>query len=401
MKNTLIILATLAAAGSTLAQTTYHDKNSQGKQNGDRQNQTGRDATTKSEKAAAPMFFSCDKVRGMEVVNSAGDAVGTIKDLILDRGSGDVAYVVLKSGTILGLGGKDTVVPFDAFGWNYQNKNVRLDVSPEQVKNWPEFNVERWKKSDRSEESLPRVLATQYYQGTLPVVTVTQGHEPERVHGKITKITRRYGEGTPEEVVVTVSDGGRTKQEVVLGPSWYLSGNNIILYRDADVDIQTVRVTRGGEQYVYASDITMDSRRVPLYGTNGWPHWTARDSSSMPPQGEYIDTPFVLSTEVDGKSVIARGEKTGEVEDLILDASGRRICFLAVDPSTLDARHLVPWSVVSTIGKDLVVLDASKDMIVASAKAPDDLSTLYASDTYKGIYRQYDVPEYGEGRQKR
>ncbi|MFO0832325.1 MAG: PRC-barrel domain-containing protein [Phycisphaerales bacterium] len=391
MKHRMILVATLAAAGSLAwAQDKHQDKNGQDQK---RQDQTKphdrRGQDTKSD-TRAPMFLSCDRVRGMDVKNSAGDSVGTIKDLILDRGSGEIAYIVLKSGTVLGMGGKDTVVPFDAFGWTYDGKNASMEVVPDQVKNWPEFDLDAWSKSNRSEDSLPRVLASRYYHGDAPQTSNVDGRSPERIHGKITKISRRSGDNVPEEVVITVNDGGRSRQEVVLGPSWYLSGNNVVLYRDADVDIDTIRVTRGGEQYTYASNITMDDRRVPLYSGTGWPSWSARAQGT--PQ-DYVDTPFVLSTEIDGKSVVARGEKSGEVEDIILDANGRRIAFLAVDPSALDDRHLVPWNIVSTVGKDMIMLDASKEMISLSAKAPSDLSTLYASDAYKAIYRTYDIPE--------
>lgn len=387
---TMVIVTTLGVIGASATAQDYRNKDREK----DRDKTTQRDSQRDGMKETAPLFLSGDAMRGMDAKNSAGDTVGSIKDLVVDRGSGEIAYVVFKSGTVLGMGGKDTVVGFDAFTFASDGKSVRLDVTADQVKSWPEFDMDRWKKTDRSEDSLPRVLATRYYTGTAPTVVMSEGKSPERVHGKITRITRRSDEGLPEEIVITLADGGK-KHEVVLGPSWYIAGNHILLVRDADVDIETVRVTRAGDQVVYAKSIGMNNRVVPLYGSAGWPSWSGSAES------EFVDTPFVLASEIDGRSVMARGEKCGEVENLVIDAGNQRIAFLAIDPSTMDDSHLVPWSVVTTIGKDAVVIDATHDQVVRSMKVPSELATLVNGDTYKGVYRSFDVNEPGTPRRRR
>lgn len=448
MKNAWIIVATLAAAGAPVVAQTGHQDTTQDKtrtkqRQQDQSTQQGqrdqRDTNRTGDAMGRPMFISCDQVRGMDVKNSAGDTVGTIRDLILDRGSGEVAFAVMKSGTILGLGGRETVVPVQSLRWDAENKNALLEVTTDQIRTWPEFDLDRWSRSDRSEQHLPRQLASQYYQGSWPQVTMAEGRETERIRGKVTRIDRQSTNGTPEEIVITVGDNNASQHQIVLGPSWYLSGNNVLLQRGANVDIEVVRVMRGGEQMMYASNITTDNnQRIPLYGESGWPSWSDRSNTmgkntdATTPSGtrsttgnndtrdndnrnnqprttdatntmtnDFIDTPFILSSEIDDKDVVARGEKCGEIDDVILDANAKRIAFLIVDPSPVDNRHLVPWGVVSTVGKDMVMLDASKDMITMSAKAPTDLSTLYASDAYKSIYRTYDVAEPGMHRSPR
>jgi sporulation protein YlmC with PRC-barrel domain len=49
-------------------------------------------------------IISSDKVEGTAVYNTAGDKLGSIDDLMIDKRSGEVRYAVLEFGGFLGLG---------------------------------------------------------------------------------------------------------------------------------------------------------------------------------------------------------------------------------------------------------------------------------------------------------
>ena len=49
---------------------------------------------------------TAEKLIGADVVNAAGDEVASVQDLILSRSTGQVMYAVVKSGDVLGIGGK-------------------------------------------------------------------------------------------------------------------------------------------------------------------------------------------------------------------------------------------------------------------------------------------------------
>ncbi|MBP6226081.1 MAG: PRC-barrel domain-containing protein, partial [Rhizobacter sp.] len=48
--------------------------------------------------------ISSDKVEGTSVFNQAGDKLGSIDDLMIDKHSGHVRYAVMEFGGFLGMG---------------------------------------------------------------------------------------------------------------------------------------------------------------------------------------------------------------------------------------------------------------------------------------------------------
>lgn len=51
------------------------------------------------------------------VVNNNGEEIAKVSDLILDRGSGRIEYIVIKTGTTFGLGGRAVAIPYGSFQW--------------------------------------------------------------------------------------------------------------------------------------------------------------------------------------------------------------------------------------------------------------------------------------------
>lgn len=342
-----------------------------------------------------PNFVSGDKLRGKNVHNLAGDTLGEIDELIIDRGSGQIAYIVLKSGSFLGIGGKNVVVPYSAFGWNAADKRVTLETTPDVIKAWPEFNSEKWAASSRSENVLANSLADQYYaKATKPrAYPADKAAENTRIKGKIKEITRQSADGDSEMLVVTVVGDDNNPERVIVGPSWYLAGNSITLFRDAPVDIQVIRVDDAGSPAVLARNMKLDSRDVEFYDDKGTPLWT-RDKAAGRVSSAY--TPFILSKEIDGKHVDSRGERFGKIDDLVIECHSGRVAFLSIDPDQNvlglgDTKRLVPWTIAMSIGEDAVALDANKQMLAGSQATPSDLESLGNGDSYRGFYTPFEV----------
>ncbi len=66
--------------------------------------------------------ISSDKVEGTNVYNNAGDKLGSIHDLMIDKRSGQVRYAVLEFGGFLGMGTDRYPVP-----WNMLKYDTRMD----------------------------------------------------------------------------------------------------------------------------------------------------------------------------------------------------------------------------------------------------------------------------------
>jgi PRC-barrel domain len=79
------------------------------------------------------------------VENPQGQNLGDIKDVVIDRASGRIAYAVVSFGGFLGMGEKLFAVPWGAFSQPKADKETFvLDVDKERLKNAPGFDAHNW-----------------------------------------------------------------------------------------------------------------------------------------------------------------------------------------------------------------------------------------------------------------
>jgi hypothetical protein len=94
--------------------------------------------------------------QGASVVNTKGETLGSVDDVVVDLESGKVGYAALSVGGVLGIGDKLFAVPFEEFKITHDtNNNISfvLDVSKERLENapgfdkahWPDFASPQWK----------------------------------------------------------------------------------------------------------------------------------------------------------------------------------------------------------------------------------------------------------------
>ncbi len=83
-------------------------------------------------------------VIGMKVKNSQGEALGEIHDLVLNFDNGNIAYVVISSGGLLGVGDTLRAVPWKALSLNSQADGFTLNLDQTAWKNAPSFKDNDW-----------------------------------------------------------------------------------------------------------------------------------------------------------------------------------------------------------------------------------------------------------------
>jgi len=71
---------------------------------------------------------------GADVQNPQGQNLGDIKDIVIDRVSGRMAYAVVSFGGFLGMGEKLFAVPWGAFSQKVDKDTFVLDVDKERLK---------------------------------------------------------------------------------------------------------------------------------------------------------------------------------------------------------------------------------------------------------------------------
>lgn len=89
-------------------------------------------------------ILSAGTLTGDDVVNSDGDKLGTLKDVMIDFDRGTVAYGVLSRGGVAGIGEKLFAVPWALFDVDTDEKELTLDLDEERLEDSPGFDPDHW-----------------------------------------------------------------------------------------------------------------------------------------------------------------------------------------------------------------------------------------------------------------
>lgn len=108
----------------------------------------------KSDQAGATSL-SADELEGMKVVSQTGEEIGEIKSAKVDQASGNINFVTISKGGVLGMGGQDIAIPFEALNFDQQNERATLTVNESKLDNAPQ-------QANMSDEEFQRNLESHY-----------------------------------------------------------------------------------------------------------------------------------------------------------------------------------------------------------------------------------------------
>ncbi len=99
-----------------------------------------RSGTTRDEHVKETgSLISAEKVIGTSVYNSAGDNLGTIHDLMIDKRGGRVAYAVMSFGGFLGIGQKYHPLPWHVLTYDESQGGYNIDLTADQLRGAPAY----------------------------------------------------------------------------------------------------------------------------------------------------------------------------------------------------------------------------------------------------------------------
>lgn len=81
---------------------------------------------------------------GTKVLNPDNESLGDVKEIVIDPGTGRVAYVVVSFGGFLSMGEKLFAVPFGALKYNVTIGSYYLDIAKERLEAAPGIDPEHW-----------------------------------------------------------------------------------------------------------------------------------------------------------------------------------------------------------------------------------------------------------------
>lgn len=84
-------------------------------------------------------LISADKVTGTDVYNGAGEHLGEIHDVMIDKVSGRVAYAVMSFGGFLGIGENYHPLPWSSLSYDTDKGGYLVNVTREQLEGAPVY----------------------------------------------------------------------------------------------------------------------------------------------------------------------------------------------------------------------------------------------------------------------
>ena len=82
-------------------------------------------------------LISADKVHGTAVYNLTGEKIGSIKNIMIDKSSGRVAYATMSAGGVLGIGSDYYALPWNALRYNTEVDGYQIDVDRSKLEGAP------------------------------------------------------------------------------------------------------------------------------------------------------------------------------------------------------------------------------------------------------------------------
>src|ERR1700734_3207880 len=86
-------------------------------------------------------LIAADKVQGTEVYDRAGESIGSIYDLMLDKRSGHVAYAIMSFGGFLGIGNSYHPLPWSMLEYDTGMGGYVADLERSQLAKAPSYEA--------------------------------------------------------------------------------------------------------------------------------------------------------------------------------------------------------------------------------------------------------------------
>jgi uncharacterized protein YrrD len=84
-------------------------------------------------------LIAADKVKGTNVYNPAGDTLGSIDDIMIDKVSGRAIYAVMSFGGFLGMGAKFHPLPWATLKYDAQKGGYVVNLDKKVLEGAPSF----------------------------------------------------------------------------------------------------------------------------------------------------------------------------------------------------------------------------------------------------------------------
>lgn len=408
---TLVSILALTAGTTFAAPTTDSDRPN---------NKANQPKTVEMEKVRNADLLYYSSIEGMELLDSQGETLGTVEDLLFESGTGDILGIVLSRGGLMGIGA-DTIL-VSATEVSFTRDALKTNsLTAAELKDRPEFDPSIWKAGYN-----PSVDEVTWWDTAMDTLGFGEddrtsehadmgGKSPKTVTGTIAHRLTRTQDGESMTSLVLDIDEGTSEADrngiVVLAPTWFLAEHGIspTIGESVTLQVQPMRDQDGRAYYRATSYMTNHSdnadntrkrnpdsrdakqaRGVTLYNSNA-PAWLDIDSrTAMQARAKRI----VLMSSLVGNGISTEGDDSGEVQDFLINIDDKRAIAASIDPNEnflglADTLHLIPLGSTRVLSEGDLRLDISRETLLNAPEAPSDVAKLSPKDRERATETNY------------
>jgi sporulation protein YlmC with PRC-barrel domain len=85
-------------------------------------------------------LIAASKVEGKAVFNANGEKLGTVKEIYIDKASGEVEFAALAFGGVLGMGERYHPLPWDLLDYSVERDGFVVDVDRRNLEGSPAYD---------------------------------------------------------------------------------------------------------------------------------------------------------------------------------------------------------------------------------------------------------------------
>ena len=89
---------------------------------------------------ASRNLIAADKVNGTTVYDLAGEKLGSVEDVMIDKVTGRVIYAILSFGSFLGMGGKHHPMPWETLKYDAAMGGYVVNLDKTQLESAPSYD---------------------------------------------------------------------------------------------------------------------------------------------------------------------------------------------------------------------------------------------------------------------
>lgn len=131
------VLAMFLSATTFAAEEKYGDEKSESQMQDKSDKQKTTTGMGEGEQSRAEKLSDVEDLKGKKVMDANNEEIGEVNSMLVDSKSGQVKYIMLTAGGVLGVGGEDYLIPWQALQTGTDKEGFQVNLSSEEMENAP------------------------------------------------------------------------------------------------------------------------------------------------------------------------------------------------------------------------------------------------------------------------